>query len=161
MYSYQVSTIADPAIESIPAATRNCYFQHEFPLEMYQLYSQSGCVFECKMRLGQARTVGGCTPWFYPTKETNMCDPWQTQVSTSKLPQVITWIKYCSIAQIFLSAISDAGSGKACAHCLPDCISTTYTSAVSATPLRRHSITMHSPTLLIPFGERFFRDKVD
>ena len=57
---------------------------------MYKLYSQSGCIFECKMRIGKAQ-AGGCTPWFYPTKNTNMCDPWQTQ--------------------IFLSAIMDGDSG--------------------------------------------------
>ena len=42
------------------------------------------------MRIGKAQ-AGGCTPWFYPTKNTNMCDPWQTQ--------------------IFLSAIMDGDSG--------------------------------------------------
>ena len=47
----------------------------------------------------------------------NMCDPWQTQ--------------------IFLSAILGGSAGRGCAHCLPDCVSTTYTSSVSATPLRR------------------------
>ena len=74
-----------------------------------QLYSQSGCIFECKMRIGKAKTMGGCTPWFYPSKgdmqlltplsqpnggysaDTNMCDPWQTQ--------------------IFLSAVMDGGAG--------------------------------------------------
>ena len=34
----------------------------------HRLYSQSGCVFECKMRMGRAKTIGGCTPWFYPSK---------------------------------------------------------------------------------------------
>ena len=27
--------------------------------------------------------------------------------------------------------------GKACGHCLPDCVSTIYSQSVSATPLRR------------------------
>ena len=49
--------------------------------------------------------------------DTNMCDPWQTK--------------------IFLSAILGGSSGPGCAHCLSDCVSTTYTSSVSATPLRR------------------------
>ena len=84
---------------------------------MYQLYSQSGCIFECKMRLGKTKTLGGCTPWFYPSPDTNMCDPWQTQ--------------------IFLSAVLDGGAAKTCGHCLPDCVSTVYSSSVSATPLRR------------------------
>ena len=63
------------------------------------------------MRIGQAKTFGGCTPWFYPTRgklrsrennyssyltklviDSNMCDPWQTQ--------------------IFLSAVMDGGSGE-------------------------------------------------
>lgn len=90
-----------------------CSLQDEYQLDMYQLYSQSGCIFECKMRIGRAKTRGGCTPWFYPTRgksvvmtrppstssllliyimlDTNMCDPWQTQ--------------------IFLSAIMDGGAG--------------------------------------------------
>ena len=127
-----VNTIADEAIRDVSPGKRNCYFQDEFQLEMYSLYSQSGCIFECKMRLGKARTVGGCTPWFYPSADTNMCDPWQTQT--------------------FLSAVLDGGAGqfserfltsdfsslaKSCGHCLPDCVSTVYTSSVSATPLRR------------------------
>ena len=91
--------------------------QDEYQLEMYQLYSQSGCIFECKMRLGKTRTLGGCTPWFYPSPDTNMCDPWQTQV--------------------FLAAVLDGGAAKTCGHCLPDCVSTVYSSSVSATPLRR------------------------
>ena len=72
---------------------------------MYQLYSQSGCIFECKMRLGKTKTLGACTPWFYPSPDTNMCDPWQTQ--------------------IFLSAVLDGGAAKTCGHCLPDCESVT------------------------------------
>ena len=46
-----------------------------------------------------------------------MCDPWQTQ--------------------IFLAAVLDGGAAKTCGHCLPDCVSTVYSSSVSATPLRR------------------------
>ena len=87
-----VNTIADEAIRDVSPNKRNCYFQDEFQLEMYSLYSQSGCIFECKMRLGKSRTVGGCTPWFYPSADTNMCDPWQTQ--------------------IFLSAVLDGGAGQ-------------------------------------------------
>ena len=108
-----VNTIADEAIRDVPPNKRNCYFQDEYQLEMYQLYSQSGCIFECKMRIGQAKTFGGCTPWFYPTRgemrtrennyyftklDSNMCDPWQTQV--------------------FLSAVMDGGSGKQMANIL-------------------------------------------
>ena len=106
-----VNTIADEAIRDVTPEKRNCYFQDEYQLEMYQLYSQSGCIFECKMRIGKAKTFGGCTPWFYPTRgrfrirrinhnhhftklmtDSNMCDPWQTQV--------------------FLSAVMDGGSGE-------------------------------------------------
>ena len=87
-----VNTIADEAIRDVSPGKRNCYFQDEYKLEMYSLYSQSGCIFECKMRLGKAKTVGGCTPWFYPSKDTNMCDPWQTQM--------------------FLSAVLDGGAGQ-------------------------------------------------
>ena len=46
-----------------------------------------------------------------------MCDPWQTQV--------------------FLAAVMDGGAAQTCGHCLPDCVSTVYSSSVSATPLRR------------------------
>ena len=73
---------------AVPAVKRDCYFPDEYKLEMYQvtqysslighsiiyssligqLYSQSGCIFECKMRIGKAKTMGGCTPWFYPSK---------------------------------------------------------------------------------------------
>ena len=63
-----VNTIADEAIRDVPPEKRNCYFQDEYKLDMYQLYSQSGCIFECKMRIGQSKTEGGCTPWFYPTR---------------------------------------------------------------------------------------------
>ena len=79
-----VSTIADDEIISVPAKKRNCYFQEEYKLELHRwvmemlvvlviillprLYSQSGCVFECKMAMGRAKTIGGCTPWFYPSK---------------------------------------------------------------------------------------------
>ena len=81
-----VNTIADEAIRDVKPEKRNCYFQvitgfvystavqctcyfqDEYLLDMYQLYSQSGCIFECKMRIGQAKTEGGCTPWFYPTR---------------------------------------------------------------------------------------------
>ena len=107
-----VNTIADEAIRDVLPEKRNCYFQDEYKLDMYQLYSQSGCIFECKMRIGQSKTEGGCTPWFYPTRgelspvdyqnkltyitnivsDSNMCDPWQTQV--------------------FLSAVMDGGSGE-------------------------------------------------
>ena len=67
-----VNTIADEAIRDVPPEKRNCYFQDEYKLDMYQLYSQSGCIFECKMRIGQSKTEGGCTPWFYPTRGEQM-----------------------------------------------------------------------------------------
>ena len=63
-----VNTIADEAIRDVPPHKRDCYFQDEYKLEMYQLYSQSGCIFECKMQIGKEKTFGGCTPWFYPSK---------------------------------------------------------------------------------------------
>ena len=31
--------------------------------ELHQIYSQSGCTFECKLGVGREST-GGCTPWY-------------------------------------------------------------------------------------------------
>merc|ERR1719350_2591913 len=67
-----VSTVADENIRDIPAKTRDCFFQDEYKLELHRLYSQSGCTFECKLAVGREET-GGCTPWYYPSSDTNIC----------------------------------------------------------------------------------------
>ena len=35
---------------------------------LFRLYSQSGCVFECRLQYGRSiLEAAGCTPWFYPS----------------------------------------------------------------------------------------------
>jgi len=126
-----ISTKADPDIIGIRPEKRNCYFRHEHRLAMHKLYSQSGCTFECKLAVGREMT-GGCTPWYYPSLDTNICDPWQTK--------------------IFLEAIFGGVTADKCSHCLPDCESTIYTSSVSATPLRRCDTKNIGLTMLCKFN---------
>jgi hypothetical protein len=40
---------------------------------IYRRYSQSGCVFECRLQYGRSILEGaGCTPWFYPSLGTSI-----------------------------------------------------------------------------------------
>ena len=115
------------------------------PQDLHRRYSQSGCTFECKLGVGREMT-GGCTPWYYPrwpehhaflsplllpSADTKICDPWRSK--------------------IFLEAIFGGVAPERCAHCLPDCESTTYTTSVSATPLRRCDTKNIGLTMLCKF----------
>ena len=91
---------ADPNIQKIKPAKRNCYFPDEGNLELYKLYTFSNCQLECSIKSTQNEL--GCVPWYLPQGPNSiLCDPW-TARHFSEL----------------MSSISMAGQ---CSHCLPDC----------------------------------------
>ena len=66
---------ASRAVKNIDVALRKCKFPSESEgLEIFQKYSQSGCLFECALRVSFRRC--GCIPWNYPMFDlhTNVCD---------------------------------------------------------------------------------------
>jgi hypothetical protein len=138
----KVSAMQVHALEEIKKYApekRNCYFPDEYELEAHKFYSRDNCIFECETRfaaeclkkcnkLGQtcdcsnvtSSTEGidddiiPCIPWFFPTndkKDEKMCNPWNRR----------------KFQQILKKQIPK----QQCKHCLPDCSTTKYDTAIS------------------------------
>ena len=45
---------------------RNCYFYHEYNLNLFKKYSYDNCLFECKIDFAREEMESNCTPWYYP-----------------------------------------------------------------------------------------------
>ena len=59
------SISASPWLRDLDPEERNCKFMDEsHDLEIFEVYTQAGCHFECWLR--ESRKVCGCTPWNYP-----------------------------------------------------------------------------------------------
>lgn len=136
---------ANKEIQKYSPKERKCYFPEEFKLDMHQQYSQSNCIFECKIkfaskciqtcsnygqicdcqnvRLGENITSSDgnvCAPWFYPVidkKVGQMCNPWNTR----KFQQILS-------KQMRLDE---------CNYCLPDCTTTKYDTTISYAALQK------------------------
>ena len=130
---------AEKEIRDWTPEKRKCYFSDEFSLDMHQLYSQSNCLLECKVKYAyecmktcmefeqrcdcanvtnMKEVVAGmndsCTPWFYPVpneKVGKMCNPWNM-------------LKFVDILENDIPE-------KECDHCLPECSTTVYKTTAS------------------------------
>ena len=112
---------------------RLCYFPDEMEylteqnkgLELFSEYSQGNCFLEChlnharEMMKNEASVGSGCVPWYFPTSKkanVSICDPFNSFKFVGHMKNV---------------------SQSKCGHCLPDCTTTVYDSAVSAAPFRK------------------------
>ena len=130
---------AENEIRDSSPKKRHCYFPDEFSLEMHQVYSQSNCFFECRvkyayecmkscMEFNQRCECGNvtlmndvlgdlkdsCTPWFYPMQKEmvgKMCNPWNT-------------LKFADILDKDIPE-------EECNYCLPECTTTVYETTIS------------------------------
>ena len=104
-------TITSSNAESMDEEDRECRFRNEAQdLDIYKVYSQSACRFECKMK--QAFNACHCIPWNYPQ-------------FASDLPVCNRFGSYC-----FKEAMI-----KAECNCPMDCIFTRYSYSMSAVSL--------------------------
>jgi len=115
---------ADDSLRSVTPENRGCLFADEYPLKLYNSYSQTNCLFECTLNYSQeiVRAENNksmvCTPWYYPfiDEEQNTCDPWLARnVSSHMEANVLD--TYCS-------------------PCLPDCNNFLYRHTLSQEPFR-------------------------
>ena len=71
-------------IRPINPPDRNCYFPDETEtMKVYNVYSQSNCIFECSIEYAQQRMLDmlntSCIPWYYPSVDSEITfrNPWQ------------------------------------------------------------------------------------
>ena len=108
----------------ISAATpdqRFCLFGNELKLNLHKEYTQSNCKLECSLMYAQENMnkSDSCIPWYFPTQERSegrMCTPQEA-------------FKFGQLMKLTPSAI--------CAHCLPDCVTTKYSSSLSLSETRK------------------------
>lgn len=130
---------AENEIRDFGPEKRDCYFPDELDLDMHQLYSQSNCLLECRVKyayecmktcmefeqmcdcgnvtlmtdvLGEMKD--SCTPWFYPVqneKVGKMCNPWNM-------------LKFVDILENDIPE-------EECDYCLPECTTTVYETSIS------------------------------
>ncbi len=110
-------------IGHIDPGDRNCLFPDESPLHIHRHYSLASCIYECSVdvtlaALRDESNVSACMPWYFVQTDDRVrfCDPWEAQAFEEILGNVLPH--------------SD------CAHCLPDCETTTYTATQSASAFR-------------------------
>ena len=107
---------SDAGVRELGEEQRKCRFEDETALALYRNYTHTNCKFECYIR--HAEAARGCVPWFLPkTDGMVVCDPWT--------------------ARLFLEDLQSSGGGADCSHCLPDCETTRFESAVNSAPFRR------------------------
>ncbi len=101
----------------IPEDKRKCRFaeegHHHYPDSMFNLYSQSACIFECRLR--QTYSKVGCLKWDFPHFE----DPISVCDDYSKPPEEPTFDK-----------VFGKMSSEEC-NCPADCEITSYTKDIS------------------------------
>ena len=100
-------------------------------LRIYRQYSREACILECS--LGKAASRCGCTPWNYPSVETedtgNICD---------------VFGNFC-----FAEAMEEVTTNNTC-QCPKNCRSVTYSLAVSSSYI--------NDKIYCPKGKGFFKD---
>ena len=113
---------ANEDIKSVESTKRNCYFSDEHPLKLHKVYTQSNCIFQCKVERVQhqlqKKIDKRCIPWFYPVEDEylfELCDPWQT-----------------NLFQTLMKELSD----DKCSECLPDCTTTKYQTTITSAPFK-------------------------
>ena len=105
---------ADDDLRSLDKSDRKCRFEDESSdLIIYQNYSYTNCMFECKILLANKEL--SCFPWYFPSYSSNItiCDPWETQEFL-----------------LFMDTVDN----EKCQKCLPECSTTIYESFGSANP---------------------------
>ena len=126
---------ASQAVKDIDVALRKCKFPSESEgMEIFQEFSQSGCLFECSLRASSRRC--GCVPWNYPmlAMSTKVCD--YMGVYCFELASLYMRRRK-DIMHIYpeippLQTMSDEASLLEC-DCPGDCSSTYYATSVSST----------------------------
>ena len=101
-----VSCSSSLDVRTITPDKRKCLFPNEESLELFENYSFSNCLLEC--RLAKAATEINCIPWYFPRSngsQTPSCDPWQTHQFRLEMGRV--------------------GQDQ-CRHCLADCEEVKY-----------------------------------
>ena len=104
MWTISCSSSLD--VRTITPDKRKCLFPNEEALELFENYSFSNCLLEC--RLAKAATEINCIPWYFPRSngsQTPSCDPWQTHQFRLEMGRV--------------------GQDQ-CGHCLADCEEVKY-----------------------------------
>ena len=93
-------------IRPINPPDRNCYFPDETEtMKVYNVYSQSNCIFECSIEYAQQRMLDmlntSCIPWYYPSVDSEITfrNPWQMDdffyYMFDEIPDD-TWDQYCN-----------------------------------------------------------------
>ena len=47
---------------------RQCYFDDEMKLSLFEKYSQDNCIIECAINFTITRFNDSCIPWYLPSK---------------------------------------------------------------------------------------------
>ena len=92
-------------------------------MELFQIYSQSNCIFECLLKIVQTKATetqnltSPCIPWYFPFSGdvTQVCDPWTSN---------------------YIESIWNL-SNDSCSSCLPDCNVYNYKYSLSQEPFRQ------------------------
>ena len=95
-------------------SSRKCYFNDEYQLKIFKLYSYENCILECKI-LKTYEEIG-CLPWNLPSIFSSICSPIDMEI-------VIQYMKTLDTKTL-------------CKYCLDDCESTIITSKISTAPIR-------------------------
>ncbi|CAL8113040.1 unnamed protein product [Orchesella dallaii] len=110
---------ADDVIRSYAINKRNCYFEGEFPLKYYSVYSASNCLDECVANKTYEQC--SCVRYYMPRDDSReICRPGNI-----------------TCADDVKKSLFKSGVKQMCQQCLPTCTEIKYSASSTMAPLQR------------------------